>query len=536
MAKSVGPSRRGRIKKILPETVCESDKNSMPSHGWLLRHIAADSALALTFKTVSIPLGYLTLVLIARLFGAEQMGTYTIVIYLITILSVVCRQGLDLGLLRFFAALQAEGRDGELLNFFYPAVGLILLLSGLAALVLYGSGEWLAWHFHAPSLPYMLSLAAPALPLLVVAALCGEGLRALGGVRWVVFSQDLLTPVLVFLLAMIMGYYGQSLMGPPQALGGVFLASSLITLGFLAAVLKSRFTGKFRTSANLASIKDLLKYSWPLFFSSLFMLVFWSLDSLILGFFSSPENVAYYESAAKTALITNLPLIAVNAAVPQLFARFYQQGDVQRLETVARTTSRWMYFVALPLGLLCMLAAPEILGFFGPGFTKADTALRVLAMAHLVNVSCGSVVLILAMTGHQLTLTLVQALAGLVGLPLMALAAAFHGLTGMAVAKALWLAGVSILMALAAWRHLKIRVFAADILHANLGGIVGAGLFFLLKGHLGIIWALAGFALGYGLVTLKSVRQEMRVLSGQIPWGNLGTLEATGLSERGNPL
>lgn len=492
----------------------------------MLRHLAADSALALTFKTFSIPLGYLTLVLIARFFGAEQMGTYTVVIYLITILSVVCRLGLDLGLLRFFAALQAEGRDGELLNFFYPAVGFILLLSGLAALALYGSGEWLARHFHAPSLPYILSLAAPALPLVVVAALCAEGLRALGGVRWVVFAQDLLTPVLIFLMAVIMGYYGQSLMGPPQALGGVFLASSLITLIFLAVRLKYRLAGRLGASANPASVKDLLKYSWPLFLSSLFMLVFWSVDSLILGFFSTPENVAYYESAAKTALIVNLPLIAVNAAVPQLFAGFYQQGDRPRLEAVARATSRWVYYAALPLGFLCMLAAPELLSFFGPGFGKAETALRILAAAHLVNVSCGSVALILAMTEHQLTLALVQALAGLIGLPLMSAAAAYYGLSGMAVAKAFWLAGVSILMALAAWRHLRIRVFAADIVHANLGGVVGAGFFFLLKGYLGIIGALAGFALGYGIFTLKSVRQEIRALSDPILWENLETAAA----------
>ncbi|MDI6854546.1 MAG: oligosaccharide flippase family protein [Deltaproteobacteria bacterium] len=494
--------------------------------GGLLRHIAADSALALTFKTVSIPLGYLTLIIIARLFGAEQMGTYTIVIYLITILSVVCRLGLDLGLLRFFAALQAEGKDGELLNFFYPAVALILLLSGPAALALYGSGEWLAGHFHAPSLPQVLAWAAPALPLLVVAALCGEGLRALGGVRWVVFSQDLLTPVLVFTLTIVMGYYGQSLIGAPQALGCVFLASSIIALGFLAAVLKSRLPGRLWTWANPAPIKDLLKYSWPLFFSSLCMLVFWSVDSLILGFFKSPENVAYYESAAKTALIINLPLIAVNAAVPHLFARFCQQGDMQRVETVAQATSRWMYYVALPLACVCMLAAPEILGFFGPGFAEADTALRVLAAAHLVNVSCGSVVLILAMTGHQLTLTLAQALAGLIGLPLMSAAAAFYGLTGMAAAKALWLAGVSILMASAVWRHLKIRVFAAHVLHANLGGILGTGFFYLLKGRLGIIGALAGFALGYGLLTCKSVQHEMGVLNSQIPWDTPVTSEA----------
>lgn len=492
----------------------------MPSSAPTLRHIAANSAWALIFKIISIPLGYFTLILIARLFGAEQMGTYAIVTYIIIILSVVCRLGLDHGLLRFFAALKAEGRGDELLGIFYPAVGLTLLLSGAAALVLYGSGQWLARHFQAPHLSDMLRFVAPALPMVVVAALCGEGLRALGGVRWVVFSQDLLTPLLVLSLAGFMGCYGRSVMGPTAALGCVFLASSCITLVFLAAVLKSRLLNEPRAPAGRGAMQALLKYSWPLFFSSLLMLLFWSLDSLILGVFCSPEKVAYYESAAKSALITNLPLIAVNAAVPHLFAQFHQQGEVQNLEKVAQTTSRWMYYLALPLCLLCVMAAHDLLGFFGPGFARADAALRMLAVAHLVNVSCGSAGLILAMTGHQLTLTLVQALAGAIGLPLMALAAASHGLTGMAVAKSLWLGGVSVLMALAVWRHLNIRVFASNIFPANLGGIVGAGLFYLARTHLGLIGGIAGFALGYALITLKVARQELGMLKCRTPWEN----------------
>lgn len=492
----------------------------MPSPALSLRHLAANSAWALICKIVSIPLGYFTLVLIARLFGAEQMGTYAIAAYLVAILSVFCRLGLDTGLLRFFAALKAEGRGGGLLKLFYPAVSLTLFLSVLAAILLYGSGEWLARRFHAPSLPLMLCFVAPALPLSVAAALCGEGLRALGGVRWVVFSQDLLSPILMLALVVAMGYYGQRLVEPSQALGVLFLASILIPLGFISIMLGSHISRQ-GTQAGHCSVKDLLRYSWPLFLSSLLMLAFWSLDSLILGFFSSPEEVAYYESAAKSALITNLPLIAVNAAVPQLFAQLYHCGELQRLEVVAQATSRWMYYLALPLCLFCLVLAPELLGFFGHGFEKAEIALRVLALAQLANVACGSVGLLLAMTGHQLTLTLVLALAGVVGLPLMALAASLYGITGIAVAKGLWLIGVSILMSLGVWRHLRMRVFAGNVSRANLAGMLGAGLFYLAKPHLGVIGGSACFALGYLIMTIKTLRQEIGELNRCTTWEDL---------------
>ena len=492
----------------------------MSSPVFTLRLLAANSALALIFKIISIPLGYITLVLIARLFGAEQMGTYAIASYLVAILSVVCRLGLDTGVLRFFAASQAEGGGRDLKQLFFRAAGLTLLFAGVAGLLLYEGGTWLANRFQAPNLPLMLCFVAPALPLSVLSALCGEGLRALGGVRWVVFAQDFLSPLFLLSLVVGMGYFGQGFMATPRGLGLVFLMGTLIPSIFLGVTLSSHMGDRQGACPGQSSFKDLLIYSWPLFLSSLLMLAFWSLDSLILGFFSSPEDVAYYESAAKSALIANLPLIAVNAAVPQLFAQLYQRGEIKRLEVVAQATSRWMYYLALPLCLLCLALAPEILNFFGPGFGKAQTALRVLALAQLVNASCGCVGLILAMTGHQKTLTVVLALAGVIGIPLMALAAALYGVTGIAVAKGLWLVGVSILMSLGVWRHLRIRAYARQVVQANLGGLLGISLFFLAKPFVGVLGGLAFFALGYAVLTMKNVRREIGELNHAAAWEN----------------
>jgi O-antigen/teichoic acid export membrane protein len=483
-----------------------------------LRNLAASSSIALAFKVVSIPLGYFTLMTIARLFGAEQMGTYAIATYLVATLSVCCRLGLDTGLLRFFATMQADGQGG-LPRLLWSALGLVLAVSGLAAALMYGSGDWLARRFHAPCLPAMLGCAALALPLSVAAALCGEALRALGGVRWVVFSQDFLGPAVLLTLVATLACGGR-LFSPPQALGLAFLASTVAALFFVALVLRSYTRSQGAVSGH-RSLKDLLGYSWPLFFSSLLMLAFGSLDSLILGFCRSPESVAYYEAAAKSAMIISIPLIAVNAAVPPLFAQFHQRGDVAGLAALAQATSRWMYYLALPLTLVSLAVASELLGFFGSGFSEAGIALRLLALGQLANVACGSVGFILTMTGHQMTLTLVLALAGVVGIPLMAGAAVLYGLTGLAAAKSLWLIGVNVLMSLGVWRHLKIKVFAHQVGWVNFAGLVGMGLFVLSRPIAGWVGGVALFVLGGGMVMLKILRQEFGGFFRRPQWGAL---------------
>lgn len=481
----------------------------------ILRNLAASSSVALGFKIMAIPLGYFTLLTIARLFGAEQMGTYAIATYLMATLSVCCRLGLDTGLLRFFAAMQAEGQGG-LWRLLWPALGLVLAVSSLTAALMYGSGDWLAQRFHAPFLSAMLAFVALALPLSVAAGLCGEGLRALGGVRWVVFSQDFLAPTLLLILIVALAS-GSRALGPPQTLGLAFLVSTGAALGCLALVLKS-YTRSQGAVPGQRSLKDLLGYSWPLFLSSLLMLGFGSLDSLILGFFTTPETVAYYEAAAKSAMIISIPLIAVNAAAPPLFAQLHQKSDLRGLEALAQATARWMYYLALPLALLALAVASELLGFFGSGFSEAGIALRLLALGQLVNVACGSVGFILAMTGHQMTLTLVLALAGATGIPLMAGAAALFGLTGLAAAKSLWLVGVNVLMSLGVWRHLKIKVYAHQVSWVNFSGLVGVALFAITKPYVGWLVGTVFFLLGYAILMLKILRQEIDGLMQHPQW------------------
>ena len=482
-----------------------------------LRGLAADSTLALGIKVISLPLGYLTSMAIARLWGAEGLGTYTLAFYFVTTLSVLCRLGLDTGMLRFGASLRAGGQGGGVPGLFWRGLFLVLCLSGSAAVGLYLAGGWLVRVFNAPALPDLLPLAALALPVSALVVFCGETVRSLGGARWVVAQRDLLTPFGLLVLVVLLAPKASAALKSPAALGLAFLASSLLGLGFLAVTLRSYLKGH-REAPSRVPLQNLLRYSWPLYLSAIFMLAFGALDSLVLGLFTNPEQVAYFESANRTALLVSLPLLAVNAIVPPLFAQFHQGGRMSELAGVAQATTRWMYYVALPIALFTIALTPELLGFFGPGFGEARWALRVLALAQLVSVACGSVGFLLAMTGHQLTLTIILGVGGALGIPLMALGAAVYGLNGLALAKGFWLVGVNVLMSLGVWRHLGVKIFAAGIGWPTLCGVVGVGLFWLARPYLGV-WPAAGVgALGYLALTTKSLYQEFADLMCQTRW------------------
>ena len=485
----------------------------------LRQRLATDSTLALGIKLLSLPLGYLTSLAMARFWGAQGLGTYALAVYLVATLSVVCRLGLDTGMLRFGAGLKAAGQIGDLSALFWRGLGLVLGLSGLVALGLYAARVWLAQVFHAPALPEVLSLVALALPIMVAAAFCGETLRSLGGVRFVVTQQDFLTPFSLLLLVAVLAWRGQNFVRSPAFLGLAYLVSGCLGLGFLAIFLRSRLKEPqdFAPGAP-PRLGELLRYSWPLYLSVLLMLGFGAVDSLVLGLFTSPKAVAYYEAAGRSALLVCLPLMAINAVVPPLFVQLHHQGRLVELGGLARASTRWMYYAALPLAVLLVALTPEILGLFGAGFGAAGWALQILVLAQLVNVACGSVGFLLAMTGHQATMTRALAVGTGLGLPLMIAGAAFFGLNGVAVAKGLWLVGVNLLMSLAVWRHLGFTVYARGVGWAHTGAILCFGLFWFIRPYLGP-WAAAALGgLAYLLLITRTLYQEFAAMRFQTHW------------------
>jgi O-antigen/teichoic acid export membrane protein len=485
----------------------------------LRQRLATDSTLALGIKLISLPLGYLTSLAIARYWGAQGLGTYTLAVYLVATLSVVCRLGMDTGMLRFGAGLKTTGQAKDLSGLFWHGLLLILGLAGLVALGLYAARGWLGQVFHAPALPEVLPYVCLALPILVAAAFCGETLRSLGGVRWVVTQQDFLTPFSLLLLVAVLAWMGLNSARSPAVLGLAFLVSGSLGLGFLAIFLRSRLQGPLcSVQGERLRLGDLLRYSWPLYLSVLLMLGFGAVDSLVLGLFTNPKAVAYYEAAGKSALLVSLPLMAVNAVVPPLFAELHHQERLLELGGLAQASTRWMYYAALPLAVFLVALTPQILGLFGAGFGAAWWALQILVLAQLVNVACGSVGFLLAMTGHQATMTRALAVGTGLGLPLMIAGAAFFGLNGLALAKAFWLIGVNLLMSLGVWRHLGFKVYVTGVGWAHTGAILGLGLFWLVRPYLGP-WAAAGLGgLAYLVLITRTLYQEFAEIRLQTRW------------------
>ena len=76
------------------------------------------------------------------------------------------------------------------------------------------------------------------------------------------------------------------------------------------------------------------------------------------------------------------------------------------------------------------------------------------------------------------------------------------------LAKGLWLVGINLLMSLGVWRCLGFKVYATGVGWATLSGILGLGLFWLIRPCLGPWVAAALGGLAYLLLITRTLYQE----------------------------
>ena len=145
----------------------------------------------------------------------------------------------------------------------------------------------------------------------------------------------------------------------------------------------------------------------------------------------------------------------MNAALGPLVAKFaHDRIALQRLVTQSTNLS----FVIATASGVWLICFPEwLLNLFGPGFDDATLSLRILVAANWFNVGCGSVGLLLSMTGnHQIFMKILMSSVFL-NIFLNITLIPFFGMTGAAVATAASIVYWNLAALVAVKIRLKIR-------------------------------------------------------------------------------
>ena len=155
-------------------------------------------------------------------------------------------------------------------------------------------------------------------------------------------------------------------------------------------------------SPNVTEIAKFSSKFWIISFSSLLLL---QLDTLMLGWISTKDEVGLYSLAYRISALCGLGILAVNSIFPPKIAAAFKANDL-RIEQICRNTTTLLVLTTIPAVFLVLVAGEYAFALIFSNLVISTNVLSLLLVGLIFNVFCGPVMQVLQMSGEEKTASL----------------------------------------------------------------------------------------------------------------------------------
>ncbi|HPF27280.1 MAG TPA: polysaccharide biosynthesis C-terminal domain-containing protein [Steroidobacteraceae bacterium] len=343
-------------------------------------------------------LAFLMQLALARALGVVSYGTYSIAIAWVAIALIPSKLGFDTSTVKFVAEYSAD-RDfvkaDAVLSFARRTALIIGLVAGLTL------GMWL-YVKQATVGPGVALTVALLLPLGAYSEISAAALRGLNQVAQALTGDSVIRPLAVLLLLPLLYVLSPSV--------GATSALLLYGVGTLCSILWLRRCLAMHGLQTTTSYGDpVIRANWirtslPLMFANGFLVLMYSLDTVMIGLLRAPEDAGLYSVCSRLAIVVLFAMNAAQFAAAPMFAKAGREQTRADMLALVRSFNLVAAAIAAPTALAVFILASTLLGLFGHEYQVGANVLRVLVAMQLINVLTGPVGTLLGMLGLQRSL------------------------------------------------------------------------------------------------------------------------------------
>jgi len=383
---------------------------------------------------------FLLTISVTNVVDSHTAGLFLFSITLITVLGTIATLGAPQALIRIVGA-NFENDWRKVNSYFSIIFKVVALVAAFLALMLFLFSDFISNNvFNEPKLNEIMPLLAISFCLFAgvqvyASSLLGQHKSSLGSL-----VQNVITPAsfIVFLGAF---YFIKDL--DLLDLSTLYLVSLVLAITF--GVIHWHRCPKVSLTYVAGFPTDLKDRMYPLFVVSLMTLSSAWASQFAIAYYLQGEDIAYFSSAQRTALLTSFVLVAVNVVVSPRFANAFERGADLEINKLALLSSRFMVLLATPVLLFMFVFSEWVVSLFGEEYIVAAPLLKIIAVGQFINVMTGSVGYLLTMTGHEKDFRNVVLFSGPLAIVLSFFLTSMYGLTGAAYATAISLATQNLL-------------------------------------------------------------------------------------------
>lgn len=347
-------------------------------------------------KLVSIPLGLLLSITLARFLGPKEFGQYTFIIALIPLICIPISGGISQLLVRSVAEY-SQGKDLPRLNgIICFSMSWILAFSLVLILII----QFLTYFELISERSTLFQIGIFIAPLIAFMSMLSGVLK---GLKQPVYSEmmtQIFWPLMSLLFIAAYIYYDG--LNIQTALLSQITSLSCCVIIFTIITLKKLPTGVFSIAR-----KTMFK-QWCIALAPFTLIVLANtfntqIGIIVLGLHSSEEAVGGLRIAERGAQFVSISLGIINGVYSPYIVNAYKNNDAVRLKQMAKQISRGAFLIAAPISAIFILFGKPIISLaFGEEYVALSyTPMIILIIGQLVNVCFGAVGNFLTMTGHE---------------------------------------------------------------------------------------------------------------------------------------
>jgi len=358
-----------------------------------VKRIAGGAVISIAGGGLSFVLSIAYQVIVARRLGPASFGLFVLALAIANLFAEGSDLGLDYGVLRFGGIAYDASDPGGFRAILRPAVLGSLLVGAAAAAVLATGSALVAHLFHKPGLGPVLIPLALSVPFTCTTEVLRAGLRAMGNAVRPVAATSLIGPGLRLITAALIVVFVRS----APAVGWAYLATEcavfLITTVMLWQLIPS-------ADRQRSPVKQLVSFSVPMSLNRLLLYGNNQTEIVFLGFLAPTVTLGVFGVARRLSALLSGLLGSMSILFNPIVAGMHHSHRTRELDQVFKTSTRWLVTLALPICLIEVLFAPDVLSVFGKEYSGGAVALVVLALGQLVNAGTGTVSNLQAMAGY----------------------------------------------------------------------------------------------------------------------------------------
>ena len=449
--KDLPDSGPGRLKSLLGRAyglLTSSDGDGRASRNALI---------AFMIRVISAAIAFVSQIIMARMMGQHEYGIFVFVWVLVILVGNLSCLGFHSAQIRFLPQFEAVN-DVERIRGLTATARIFALLSSTGVLILGAGALYLFGCMIEPYYVMPLFIALFILPMIALGDTMEGTARAHSWAVVALSPTYIIRPLLILLFMLAAVWFGAAKTAE-TALVASMVAAYVTTIGQFFNITR-RLNQRFEKGPAKVEFAPWFKVAVPIFLIEGFIFLLTNSDTVVIGLFLAPAEVAIYFAASKTMALVQFVYFSVKAATAPHFAALYANDDRTALAKFSGQSVRWVFWPSLAVGLTALALGDFLLGMFGEGFTAGYGVMVILFFGIMCKAAVGPGEVLLTMAGEQ-TLCVklyVVALAANIGLNVLLIP--LYGIQGAAYAAALAMLVEAVLLFAAVRLRLGITLFA----------------------------------------------------------------------------